>query len=66
MTNLSLDASVPRTRSSLWLHALLAWFGGLSTTLRRALKTVAIVVGLLLMALVITVPLDLYAQCFLP
>ncbi|EPM91297.1 cellulose synthase, catalytic subunit, partial [Pseudomonas syringae pv. actinidiae ICMP 18804] len=38
--------------------------GQQSRTLRRALKTVAIVVGLLLMALAVTVPLDLYAQCF--
>lgn len=64
MTNLSLDASPSRTRSSLWLNALSARFGQQSRTLRRALKTVAIVVGLLLMALVVTVPLDLYAQCF--
>ncbi|MCF5470890.1 UDP-forming cellulose synthase catalytic subunit [Pseudomonas syringae] len=64
MTNLSLDASAPRTRTPSWLNALLGWFGSLSKTLRRVLKITSIVVGLLLMLLVVTAPLDLTAQCF--
>lgn len=64
MTNLSLDVSPARTRTPLWLKALSSWFGGLPATARKVLKGTATVVGLLLMALIISVPLDLYAQCF--
>ncbi|CAM3312515.1 UDP-forming cellulose synthase catalytic subunit [Pseudomonas floridensis] len=63
MTDLSLDVSAPRTRTSLWLNAWRTGFVSLPNRLQRILKTTAAVVGLLLMALVITVPLDLYAQC---
>jgi cellulose synthase (UDP-forming) len=64
MTNLSLDVSQARTRTPLWLKALSSWFGSLPATARKVLKGTATVVGLLLMALIISVPLDLYAQCF--
>ena len=63
MTNLSLDVSPARTRTPLWLKALSSWFGRLPATARKVLKGTATVVGLLLMALIISVPLDLYAQC---
>lgn len=63
MTNLSLDVSSARTRTPLWLKALSSRFSTLPPTVRRVLKGAAAVIGLSLMALVISVPLDLYAQC---
>lgn len=63
MTNLSVDVSRAPTRAARCLKHLSSWFAGLSATSRRVLKGTAATVGLVLMALIISVPLDLYAQC---
>lgn len=63
MTNLSVDVSRAPTRAALWLKNLSSWFAGLSATSRRVLKGTTATLGLVLMALIISVPLDLYAQC---
>lgn len=63
MTSVVPEVSRPRTRAELCLNALVRYVDGLPVGLARALKTGAMAIGLLLMLFVVTVPLELYAQC---
>jgi cellulose synthase (UDP-forming) len=63
MTSVVPQVSRPRTRAELWLNGLSDCIDGLPVGVARALKLGAMAIGLVLMLFVVTVPLELYAQC---
>jgi cellulose synthase (UDP-forming) len=63
MTSVAPEVSPSRTRAELCLDALTRYVDGLPIALARVLKTGAFAIGLVLMLFVVTVPLELYAQC---
>ena len=63
MTRAALEVSRPRTRSELCLTALTDYVDGLADRPRRLVKWGAMGFGVLLMLLIISMPLELYAQC---